>query len=279
MKNNFLAISIKLSAVMGLIVMTGCAEYYKRTLHHTEERGPEFTRVLAQEYETLGETEQAIMYDQCAAAYYFQKAITAKKGCPVMPTALDKWDVDPDYLPELAFARERLMLALEAGAWEATPKMAAHAQAYFDCWIEQQGEGWQKEDIANCRAEFYKSMAEVELMLMGGITGALPSHMVFFDYGSAHLNADAMKLLDEVARVAMAPDYKSHILLVGRTDGVGDAKHNKHLSKHRAMMVKKELVRRGIPPHRIAIKAVGETAGPHVDTHNRRVDIIFLDYQ
>ncbi len=279
MKNNVLAMSVKLGAVVGLVAMTGCAEYHKRVLHHTEERGSEFTRVLAKEYEILGETEQAVMYDQCAAAYYFQKAIIAKKGCPVMPTTLDKWDVDPEYLPELALARERLMLALEAGAWEATPKMTAHAQAYFDCWIEQQGEGWQKEDIADCRAEFYKSMAEVELMLMGGIMGVSPSNMVFFDYGSAHLNADAMKLLDEVVAAAMAPDYKNHILLVGRTDRVGDAVHNKHLSKHRAIMVKKELIRRGIPPHRISIKAVGETAGPHVDVHNRRVDIIFLDYK
>lgn len=279
MKNKFLAKSIKLSSVLALLAVTGCAEYHRRVLDSMEAKGPEFTRTLAKEYETLGHTEQHIMYDEWSANYYYTKAIQAKNGCPVRPTPLDCWDIDSEKLPELQFARARLMRALEYGAWEAAPMMSAYAQSHFDCWVEQQAEGWQKEDIANCRAEFYEAMAEVELMLMGGVLNVPPSNMVFFDLGSAHLDAAATAQIDQIALIAATSEFAGHILLIGRTDKVGDAKHNKNLSKHRALMVKKELVRRGVSPHRIAIKAAGETPGPQVDAHNRRVDIIFLEYK
>lgn len=279
MENKFLAKSIKLSSVFVLLAATGCAEYHKRVLDHMEAKGPEFTQTLSKEYETLGYTEQMIMFDECAANYYYLKAIRAKEGCPVRPTSLDRWSIEDEKLPELQIARERLMHALESRAWEIAPEMAAHAQAYFDCWIEQQAEGWQKEDIASCRAEFYEAMAEVELMLMGGAQKTSPSHMVFFDFGSSLLDKVATNQVDDLAEIAKSSEFKGHILLVGRTDQVGDAKHNKDLSKHRALMVKKELVRRGVPSHRIAIKAAGEAPGPHVDAHNRRVDVIFLEYK
>ena len=113
-------------------------------------------------------------------------------------------------------------------------------------------------------------------MLKGGFQNVLPSNMVFFDGGSSHINPDMMPVLDQVASLAKAAKYQDHILLVGRTDQVGDSKHNKDLSKRRAMAVKEELIHRGIPSHVISIKAAGETPGPETDTHNRRVDILFL---
>ncbi len=276
MKNKFLAKSVKLSTLIIAFAVTGCAEYHRMVLESTMERGTEFTRTLAKEYETLGNTEQAIMYDEWSANYYFCKALRAKEGYLVRPATLGRWDIESDKIPELAISRDRLMNALERGAWQIAPKMTAHAQAHFDCWVEQQEEGWQKEDIANCRAEFYHSMAEVELMLKGGVLKALPSNMVFFDFGEAYLNEDALRVIDEVASFASLPEYGGHILLVGRADRIGDANHNKNLSEQRAQTVKKELVSRGVSPHRISIKAVGETPGPKVAAHNRRVDILFL---
>ncbi len=276
MKNKFLATSVKLSALIVLLVSTGCAEYHRRILQSTQSTGPEFTRTLAREYESLGNTEQNIMYDEWSADYYFCKAIRAKRGYPVRPTTLNRWNLECDKIPELAIARERLMSILEAGAWKIAPKMTAYAQAHFDCWVEQQAEGWQKQDIASCRAEFYRSMAEVELMLMGGILNVFPPNMVFFDFGDAHLNNEALQVIDQVASVVKSPQYPGHILLVGRADQVGDAKHNSQLSKQRAIVVKNELIRKGVSSHRISVKAAGEAPGPKVDAHNRRVDILFL---
>ena len=276
MKSKFLTTTLRSSAIVALLAVTGCAEYNRRVLTHTEERGSEFTRTLSKEYETLGTTEQKIMYDDCSADYYYRKAICAKQGIAIGPTPLWKWNIEPDRIPELVIARERLMRAIQFGARDVAPKMTAYSQAHFDCWVEQQAEGWQRDDIAWCRGDYYSSISEVELMLMGGIQKVTPENMVFFDFNSSHLNADSMLKIDEIA--AMAMESSCHILLVGRTDQIGDVKHNKNLSKHRAMAVKKELIRRGVSPHFIAIKAAGEAPGPKVDMHNRRVDIIFLNY-
>lgn len=277
MKNKLFAIGINFGIIGSVFAITGCAEYHKRILDNMETKGPEFTRTLANEYEELGKTEQTIMYDESSADYYYLKAIEAKQGYCVQPTQLANWDIDPEKLPELVTARASLMDAIRSGAREAAPKMTAHAQAHFDCWVEQQAENWQLEDIAQCRSEFYNALSKVELILMGGILEVTPRPMVLFDLNSSHLTGEAMRVIDEV--VLAAKGASQRILLVGRTDQIGDLKHNKDLSKHRAIMVKNELVRRGIPSSLIFIEAAGETPGPKVDAHNRRVDIIFLKYQ
>ena len=281
MKSKFLVSSVKLSAAMALLLMSGCAEYHKRVLDCTEPKGNEFCDTLAKEYKILGDTEQSIMYDEISADYYYRKALKASKECDsVLPACLEDWDIPEDKLAELQTARARLVRALANGARRDAPKMTAYAQAHFDCWVEQQAEGWQKLDIAHCRSEFYASMAEVEVMLMGGFTNVSPSNMVFFDLESAKVKDEDKKTLENVAQEALAKENSTaHILLVGRTDKAGDAKYNENLSSQRAMNVKKELVRRGVSPERIAIKAEGETPGPNVDTHNRRVDITFLEYK
>lgn len=275
MKNMFFAPALKITTVIGLLATTGCAEYHKRVLHSTCERGPEFTRELAKEYDSLGVTEQTIMYDEASADYYFCKAILAKEGYPVDPTCLQEWNIDEEKLPELCEARARLLTAIQFGAREIAPKMTAHTQAHFDCWAEQQSEGWQKEDIALCRAEFYEGMAEVEYMLMGGDT-RIPNQSIFFNLNSAQIPPEGLMILDEIAYAITVTKNLGHIVLVGRTDRIGDSKHNKELSSHRAKAIKNELIHKGVPEHLITVKSVGETPGPTVAMHNRRVDIFFL---
>ncbi|MBY0500596.1 MAG: OmpA family protein [Alphaproteobacteria bacterium] len=279
MKNELLNTSLKLGAFAALFLTVGCAEYHHRVLDNMEAKGPEFTQVLSKEYEELGKTEENIMYDEASADYYFQKAIRAKEGCPVLPACPEKWDIHKDHMPELVTARARLINAMNFGARDIAPRMTAYAQAHYDCWVEQQSEDWQKEDIARCRSEFYTAMAIVEFELMGGHLNAMPSSMIMFGLNSSHLDDDGMRAIDAIAQEARDLKFQHHILLVGRTDKVGDLKHNKQLSQHRATAVKRQLIRRGVPPHLISIKAAGETPGPKVDAHNRRVDVIFLNYR
>jgi OOP family OmpA-OmpF porin len=280
MKSRQLATCVKLTSVIAMLFVSGCAEINKRILDDTLPSGNEFNDTLAKEYETLGNTEQSIMFDEISANFYYKRAILAKDGNIVLPTCLNYWDIPEDKLPELERARARLMRALDYGARTEAPKMTAYAQSHFDCWVEQQAEGWQKEDIANCRAAFYTAMGEVELILMGGFTNVAPTNMVFFNLESSRIDSAGKKTIDQIAKQALAEQNRvEHILLVGRTDKVGDAKYNTKLSAQRAMNVKKELIRRGVAPNRIAIKAAGEAPGPNVDSHNRRVDIIFLEYK
>jgi len=167
MKNKFLAKGVKLSALLAVLTATGCAEYHRMILEDTPVCGPEFTRTLAKEYEDLGKIEHTIMYDDWSANYYYCKAIYARRGFLVNPVSLCKWDIEEDKLEELATARERLMHVLELGTWQIAPKITAYAQTNFDCWVEQQAEGWQVDDIANCRTGFYHYIAEVEHVLKG----------------------------------------------------------------------------------------------------------------
>jgi OOP family OmpA-OmpF porin len=276
--NNILSSKgLKYGILVTLLATTGCAEYHRRELVCMEENGCEFTRVLAKEYEELGTIEQKIMYDEDSADYYYRKGIRAKQGYCVGPTRLGMWDIECDKRPELEKARAHLMHLLSLGARMKAPAMTAHAQAHFDCWVEQQSEGWQQNDIAWCRSEFYRSISEVELALSGGLPQVMPQSMVLFENNSAQLTQGAMDVIEEVAQNEKAITNHHRILLVGRTDQVGDLKHNQELSKHRAMAVKKALIQNGVPAHLISIKAVGETPGPQVDAHNRRVDIIFLE--
>ncbi len=277
MKNKTLARSFKLGAVLSFVLATGCAEVYKRNLELMQGTGSEFSQRLAEEYKTLGDTEHQIMYDEVSAAMYYEKAMKAKIGCPVPPSEIPTSGIDEEKIPELTKARLRLIHDLEKGAWEVAPKTAAHAQAYFDCWVEQQYEGWQKHDIAACRSEYYEAIADVEIMLKGGAMAVTPNAMTFFDFGSSHLNADALKTIHDVAERVKLSKLPAHVHLIGRTDKAGDAKHNKNLSNQRATMVKKELIRLGIAPHFISIQAAGETPGPNVEGHNRRVDIILFE--
>lgn len=279
MKNKFFSRSLKFGFIGALLATTGCAEYHKRVLNHTAEQGSAFTRILSREYEALGNAEQDMMYDEGSADYYFTKAIRAKEGYCVGPTCLKNWDIEEDYIPELVKARENLIVLLSLGAREVDPELAAHAQAHFDCWVEQQAEGWQENDIAWCRSEFYKSISDIELKLMGGIHQVMPKSMILFENNTSHLTQEAMGVIEAVAEKEKTTEHHRRILLVGRTDKIGDLKYNKELSRHRAMEVKKALVHHGVPAHLISIKAAGETPGPEVDAHNRRVDILFLDHK
>jgi OOP family OmpA-OmpF porin len=279
MKNTLLSSGSKLAAVCTLLLATGCAKYHHWVLEDTTGNASPFNCVLYKDYECLGNAELDNMYDECSADYYYQKAICAKSGKIVMPTTLAKWDIEPDHLCELETARARLMAALNAGAREFAPEQAAHAQSNFDCWVEQQSEGWQQDDIASCRAGFYAAMSDVELARMGGVLKIAPAQMIFFDFNSSHLTAAGAAAVNVLTPLATKMGKNQHILLIGRTDKIGDAKHNKHLSKFRALAVKKELIRHGIDPQRITIKGEGETPGPNVDTHNRRVDVLILEYK
>src|SRR3546814_7146483 len=62
----------------------------------------------------------------------------------------------------LTSSRERLMAVLAAGAAQSDPTQAAEAQVAFDCWMQEQEENFQPDDIAACRDRFEAAMARSE---------------------------------------------------------------------------------------------------------------------
>src|SRR3546814_14624397 len=54
------------------------------------------------------------------------------------------------------------MAVLAAGAAQSDPTQAAEAQVAFDCWMQEQEENFQPDDIAACRDRFEAAMAGLE---------------------------------------------------------------------------------------------------------------------
>ena len=175
----------------------------------------------------------------------------------------------------------RLQRALAAGARDWAPEPASRAQVLYDCWVQEQEENFQPDDIAECRDGFLEAMDEVEALMPKPTVMPLPGpYVVFFDFDSAALSQDAMVTLDQVVG-----DYKdarpSTVLVEGHTDTMGTDAYNMALSQRRADAVARYLTSKGISGGAISVDYFGFRR-PYVDTGpqvpeqaNRRVEIQF----
>lgn len=120
-----------------------------------------FLEALGREYVALGDMERA-EYDWRDTARFYRRATDAAHGIRVEPEAMAERDLTSAAGVTLSAARERLVRALKDGARATTPVAAAKAQAGFDCWMQEQEEGHQPDDIAACRDAFETAMSEVE---------------------------------------------------------------------------------------------------------------------
>lgn len=109
----------------------------------------------------------------------------------------------------------------------------------------------------------------------------LPTETVSFCAGGAALDADAERILDQVA-ARLRQHGGLRLELRGYADSQGPAALNLDLSRQRAAAVRAYLVKAGIAPERLQLKAMGETEpiAPN-DTaagrrRNRRVQLVPL---
>jgi outer membrane protein OmpA-like peptidoglycan-associated protein len=101
---------------------------------------------------------------------------------------------------------------------------------------------------------------------------------VMFDSGSRNLSPGAISRLDSVgATINRYPD--SHVIIKGHTDSQGPEDANMRLSEDRAVMVKNQLVAKGVDASRVTTLGFGESqplvtnATPEGRAQNRRVEI------
>ena len=114
------------------------------------------------------------------------------------------------------------------------------------------------------------------------MTSPLPpaarTYLVFFDWDRADLTARARQIVAQAARASQSGT--TQLQVDGYTDLSGTAAYNQRLSVRRAMSVKAELVRDGVPAGEIAIAGHGEknplvaTAQGVREPQNRRVEIV-----
>ena len=279
----------------------GCALGYDTDrLRQTETGGASFTQSLAREYRDLSVFEADEMADWESADYFAGKGLRAAAGNEVPPETGAARRLSDAQAGEFSSARGRLVALLDANARTKAPEDAAIAQARFDCWIEQQEEGHQPEDIARCRDEFFGALERLDSIIAAAPSTAPPApaaepapqaaaapqppvrpqaYILFFDLNSEEISAEALAVIDETLAAARAAGY-TEFSVTGHTDRAGAADYNLALSLRRADAVRAAMAARGADPDGIFVAGRGEaepampTADGVRDQANRRVEII-----
>lgn len=270
---------IKLISVIGAIgFLAGCASDINQMRDVQPTGGTPFTQALTEEYRKFVVFEADEMNDWVDANYFSRKGLAAANGDIVLPEELGIWDLPPEKVDELASARGRLMRALDAGARDSNPQVAATAQARFDCWVEQTEEIFQTEDIAACRDEFLKAMEELEAK-PAMMSENPEKYIVLFDFDKSNITADGQAVIDKVVAAA-AKMGSVNISATGHADRSGSESYNTALSLRRADAVRAALIAGGVAGDAITVAGRGESE-PAVPTPdgvkeqaNRRVEII-----
>jgi len=151
----------RLTLMTALASLTsGCIMYRLEELRNTTPAGTPFQNELARLYMDFAAGEEK-QYDWASSWHFADKGLMLAYGKDMGPEELKDWNIPAEALPEMETARARLMQVLTADLMRASPSRAADAQFYFDCWVEQQEENWQEEDIAHCRDALFKTLDDI----------------------------------------------------------------------------------------------------------------------
>ena len=289
------ATGLRLAAVVGLAALLGaCHGMELEGVQGLDPQGSEFNTQLYAGYIEMSSGELA-ENDYRDSDVFAMKAAVAARGDDVRPSAVEDRRIAADKVEELSKARARLMAMLYGGGKNKAPISAARAQISFDCWMQEQEEGHQPGDIADCRNAFYGSVVAAEVAMRPAPPPApepapepepepsyVTYYVVFFEFDSSELSNAAKQTLEEAAATAleMRP-YK--ILIRGHTDRAGPDAYNLKLSETRALSVASYLIENGAGRFVIHAEGLGEsepiakTSDNVRDGRNRRSEISLIE--
>lgn len=278
----------RLAAFGGLLALLSACSYTQNleTLRTEERKGSEFSKALADEYLTFAESE-AVQADWIDQAHFARKGLAAARVQTVLPEPLAEWDLPAEHVPALTQARADLLSILDASARTKFPKDAAHAQAMFDCWVEQQEENHQLDHIAACRDGFHTTMEKLRGLMAPPPPAPPPvaarpaeaNFLVFFDFNSAAITPEAEQSLRLAVDRAAAYGAGPVVSVVGHTDASGGDAYNRALGMRRAEAVAAKLTELGMKAASVSTISVGEgdplvpTADGAREPQNRRATI------
>jgi OOP family OmpA-OmpF porin len=276
--------TLKTLAVLGaLSFVAACTTDLDRSRTVEPTGGTPFTQALTKEYKDLAAFEADEMYDWRDAGFYARRALASASGQMVTPQDPAERDLPQDVLPEIQQTRTRLITALDGGARDNKPEVAARAQARFDCWLEQQEENFQNDHISACRDELLAALAELEAQPAQPAPAPAPAapqvYLVLFDFDKSNINAAGQAVINRVVADFSANKAKQ-ISVTGYTDRAGTDAYNLKLSERRADAARAALIAAGVPADAIttAWKGEAENAVPTADgvkeQANRRDEII-----
>ena len=285
-------------AILGLVVagLSGCGGMQLGKARGINPQGSAFDTNLYAEYLTLSESE----YDEADygdSDTFANRAIAAGSGNSPAPEEVKARNLPLNAVYDLTVAHDDLASALGKGAAEKAPMDAAHAQAMYECWMQEQEENFQPDDIKACRAEFEAAMAKVKTALeppmmakpepMPAKPAPMPAKapeaqefMVFFDFDSTTLSSNGKAIIRNVVEAAKKTKPGS-VVVLGHTDRAGTNEYNKGLSLRRVESVVAALKAAGLPSDTKFVTAGYGEEAPRVETAdgvrsagNRRVQIV-----
>lgn len=238
-----------------------------------------FSQGLYEGYMEHAEYEYGpLMMDYKDAIYHTRRATASAGGNYPQPTILSERVLPADKVDELTQGRGRLIAALDAGGRQNKGVEAGKAQAYYDCWVEQQEENFQPQDIEYCRNGFYANLDAIEVKPAQVPEVTTLSSDVLFDFDRSTLRDQFRPELDRLAEI-LVRDTSTNVLVWGHTDTAGPVPYNQRLSERRAETVARYMESRGVSRSRMQIQGYGETrlAVPTPDNtpeqRNRRVEV------
>lgn len=241
----------KSAAILGAVLLSGCAGMQLDNARKVEPGGSAFSTALYKEYMALSELE-FLEADYVDSDVFALRAISAAGDNPTTPEEISARNLPAANKGELATARRELVEALAATATEKASVNAAQAQAAFECWMQEQEENFQPDDIARCRADYMASMNAVRSAMAPKTAAATPApapapapkapqrmaatYTVNFDFDSDALSGNASQIIAE-AGMAIDEMNASTVILSGYTDRAGSESYNMKLSDRRAKAV------------------------------------------
>lgn len=249
--------------------------------------GNDFQKALSRDYVALAQIERDEAHP-AATTYYNTKSRQAAAGKTVPPTSMNERSITAVKVAELTKARARLMSVIEAGGPTRAPSHTARAQSQFDCWMEEQEENFQHDDIEKCRNGFMAAIDQASNIVFAAAVPApapkvaapapvmdIASYTIYFDHNSSELNNAAMMMNNEIAGHIKSTQATS-VTVNGYTDRSGDKEYNRLLAERRAATVSSALEHTGIKPM-VGSQSYGEnrsavkTADGVREEQNRRV--------
>jgi len=144
-------------------ILTPTVNYVQHMDPHGGPHQDMFLSQLAMNYRSFAIFNSTISCQPDIGEMFAQKAIAAFSGQAPMPQSVEFWQInDQDELFDLRNANRELIGALNNDAAEEMPRIAAEAQAKFDCWVSASASG-QIGTARECRGRF-----EMAMIALGG---------------------------------------------------------------------------------------------------------------
>ncbi len=224
----------------------------KRTPSQTDEHG----QALYTGYVDLSQVEYA-EGDYRDSDFFADRAIAAANNENIEPQHIGARDLGVEVLNDAAAARRKLVVVRYKGGTRIYPELSAEAQLGFECWLQEQEEGFQPDDIAACKARFDSAMSSIDereraAMTMSMAPAARPQERmtfdIFFDFDSDKITGPAQTHIATIARVIN--EFNNPVVsVIGNADEVGQTDYNLKLSQRRAEAVAAILRSNGVEPN------------------------------